>query len=75
MDVILEEYKVWLEIQGRSKNTIKTYTGVIKKFLQFLHNNFGIDMDQAMLQTYIERNIIFKFLAKSKLERKLDPIL
>ena len=75
MDVILEEYKVWLEIQGRSKNTIKTYMGVIKKFLQFLHNNFGIDMDQAMLQTYIERNIIFKFLAKSKLERKLDPIL
>ena len=72
MDTLLEEYRVWLEIQGRSKNTIRTYTGIIRKFLQFLHYNFGIELDQTILQSYMDKNIIFKFLAKSKLERKLD---
>ena len=74
MDTLLEEYKVWLEIQGRSKNTIKTYTGVIKKFLRFLNSVLGTnDIDQTILQAYVDKNLIFKFLAKSKLERKLDP--
>jgi len=35
MNEIIEEYKVWLEIQGKSKNTIKTYSSTIKKFLEF----------------------------------------
>ncbi|HIP90090.1 MAG TPA: hypothetical protein EYH22_00875 [Candidatus Nanopusillus sp.] len=72
MNTLLEEYKVWLEIQGRSKNTIKTYTGVIKRFLQFLRDTLGVDLDQTILQTYMNKDLIFKFLAKSKLERKLD---
>ncbi|BFI73473.1 recombinase XerC [Nanoarchaeota archaeon] len=71
MDNIIEEYKVWLEIQGKSKNTIKTYSLIIKKFLEFLLNNGYWDLDQKSLSS-LDKNIIFKFLAESKIKRRLD---
>ena len=68
----LDEYRVWLEIQGKSKNTLKTYCGVVRRFLEFLSEN-KIPLDSFSLQTTLNKNIIFRFLAKSKAERNLDP--
>jgi integrase/recombinase XerD len=73
MDEIIEEYKIWLEIQGKSKNTIKTYSLITKKFLEFLMNNGIYDISQKNLNSYLDKNIIFKFLAEIKVKRKLDP--
>jgi len=71
--MVLEEYKVWLEIQGKSKNTIKTYSLAIKKFLEFLSQYNGItDFQEDILRTYIDKNTIFKFLAEQKVKKKLD---
>ncbi|MGC9132982.1 MAG: site-specific tyrosine recombinase/integron integrase [Nanopusillaceae archaeon] len=73
MDEIIEEYKIWLEIQGKSKSTIKTYSLITKKFLEFLMNNGIYDISQKNLNSYLDKNIIFKFLAEIKVKRKLDP--
>jgi len=72
MNEIIEEYKVWLEIQGRSKNTIKTYFGVVKKFLEFLINNGIIITDTKSINSSLDKNIILKFLAELKVKKKLD---
>ena len=72
--MILNEYRVWLEIQGRSKNTIKTYLSVVRNFLEFLKKESKIeDLDTYTLNTFINKNLIFRFLAKMKSERNLDP--
>ncbi|MCC5447017.1 site-specific tyrosine recombinase/integron integrase [Candidatus Nanobsidianus stetteri] len=72
MNEIIEEYKVWLEIQGKSKNTIKTYSGVIKKFLEFLINNGIIITDTRSINDSLDKNLILKFLAEIKVKKKLD---
>ncbi len=73
MDNILDQYKVWLELQGKSKNTIKTYSIVIKKLLDFLKNELKAnEIDMYVLQTYMNRNLIFKFLANIKVNKNLD---
>ena len=72
MNEIIEEYKVWLEIQGKSKNTIKTYAGTIKKFLEFLINNGIIIIDTKSINNSLDKNIILKFLAELKVNKKLD---
>jgi integrase/recombinase XerD len=72
MNEIIEEYKVWLEIQGKSKNTIKTYSGIIKKFLEFLINNGIIIKDIKSINNSLDKNLILKFLSKLKVEKKLD---
>ncbi len=69
---ILNEYKVWLEIQGKSKNTLKTYCGIVRRFLEFLSKN-KVDTDPFTLQTSLNKNLIFRFLANAKSERNLDP--
>jgi len=70
---MINEYKVWLEIQGKSKNTIKTYNNVIKKFLEFFSNYYNIsDIQENILKAYIDKNLIFKFLAEQKVKRNLD---
>jgi len=72
MNEIIEEYKVWLEIQGKSKNTIKTYSGIVKKFLEFLINNGIIITDTKSINDSLDKNLILKFLAESKVKKKLD---
>jgi len=72
MNEIIEEYKVWLEIQGKSKNTIKTYSGIAKKFLEFLINNGIIITDTKSINSSLDKNIILKFLAELKVKKKLD---
>ena len=72
MNEIIEEYKVWLEIQGKSKNTIKTYSGTIKKFLEFLINNGIIIIDTKSINSSLDKNLILKFLAELKVKKKLD---
>jgi len=72
MNEIIEEYKVWLEIQGKSKNTIKTYSGIIKKFLEFLINNGIIITDTKSINDSLDKNLILKFLAEIKVKKKLD---
>ncbi|PVU71394.1 recombinase XerC [Candidatus Nanobsidianus stetteri] len=72
MNEIIEEYKVWLEIQGKSKNTIKTYSGIIKKFLEFLINNGIIITDTRSINDSLDKNLILKFLAEIKVKKKLD---
>ena len=72
MNEVIEEYKVWLEIQGKSKNTIKTYAGTIKKFLEFLINNGIIIIDTKSINNSLDKNIILKFLAELKVNKKLD---
>jgi len=72
MNEIIEEYKVWLEIQGKSKNTIKTYAGTIKKFLEFLINNGIIITDTKSINSSLDKNLILKFLAELKVKKKLD---
>ncbi|MCG2868731.1 MAG: tyrosine-type recombinase/integrase [Candidatus Nanopusillus sp.] len=72
MNEIIEEYKVWLEIQGKSKNTIKTYSGIVKKFLEFLINNGIIITDTKSINNSLDKNIILKFLAELKVKKKLD---
>jgi len=72
MNEIIDEYKVWLEIQGKSKNTIKTYAGTIKKFLEFLINNGIIIIDTKSINNSLDKNIILKFLAELKVNKKLD---
>jgi len=72
MNEIIEEYKVWLEIQGKSKNTIKTYAGTIKKFLEFLINNGIIIIDTKSINSSLDKNLILKFLAELKVKKKLD---
>jgi integrase/recombinase XerD len=72
MNEIIEEYKVWLEIQGKSKNTIKTYSSITKKFLEFLINNGTIITDTKSINSSLDKNIILKFLAELKVKKKLD---
>jgi integrase/recombinase XerD len=72
MNEIIEEYKVWLEIQGKSKNTIKTYSGIIKRFLEFLTNNGIIITDTKSINNSLDKNLILKFLAELKVKKKLD---
>jgi len=72
MNEIIEEYKVWLEIQGKSKNTIKTYSGIVKKFLEFLINNGIIIADTKSINDSLDKNLILKFLAEIKVKKKLD---
>jgi integrase/recombinase XerD len=72
MNEIIEEYKVWLEIQGKSKNTIKTYSGIVKKFLEFLINSGIIITDTKSINDSLDKNLILKFLAESKVKKKLD---
>jgi len=72
MNEIIEEYKVWLEIQGKSKNTIKTYSGITKKFLEFLINNGIIITDTRSINDSLDKNLILKFLAEIKVKKKLD---
>ncbi|MFP3166869.1 MAG: tyrosine-type recombinase/integrase [Candidatus Nanopusillus sp.] len=72
MNDIIEEYKVWLEIQGKSKNTIKTYFGIVKKFLEFLINNGIIIVDTKSINDSLDKNLILKFLAEIKVKKKLD---
>jgi len=72
MNEIIEEYKVWLEIQGKSKNTIKTYSSTIKKFLEFLINNGIIITDIKSINSSLDKNLILKFLAELKVKKKLD---
>jgi integrase/recombinase XerD len=72
MNEIIEEYKVWLEIQGKSKNTIKTYSGIVKKFLEFLINNGIIITDTRSINDSLDKNLILKFLAEIKVKKKLD---
>jgi len=72
MNEIIEEYKVWLEIQGKSKNTIKTYSSITKKFLEFLINNGIIITDTKSISSSLDKNIILKFLAELKVKKKLD---
>jgi len=72
MNEIVEEYKVWLEIQGKSKNTIKTYSGIIKKFLEFLINNGVIITDTRSINNSLDKNLILRFLAELKVKKKLD---
>jgi len=72
MNEIIDEYKVWLEIQGKSKNTIKTYAGTIKKFLEFLINNGIIIIDTKSINSSLDKNLILKFLAELKVKKKLD---
>jgi integrase/recombinase XerD len=72
MNEIIEEYKVWLEIQGKSKNTIKTYAGTIKKFLEFLINNGIIITDIKSINSSLDKNLVLKFLAELKVKKKLD---
>jgi len=72
MNEIIDEYKVWLEIQGKSKNTIKTYSGTIKKFLEFLINNGIIIIDTKSINSSLDKNLILKFLAELKVKKKLD---
>ncbi|EOD42205.1 Integrase [Candidatus Nanobsidianus stetteri] len=72
MNEIIEEYKVWLEIQGKSKNTIKTYSGIVKKFLEFLINNGIIITDTKSINDSLGKNLILKFLAEIKVKKKLD---
>ncbi|BBL45305.1 tyrosine recombinase [Nanobdella aerobiophila] len=73
MESILEQYKVWLEIQGKSKNTIKTYNIIVKTFLNFIKKYLNLnDIDQFTINTYIDKNLIFRFLADEKINKKLD---
>jgi integrase/recombinase XerD len=72
MNEIIEEYKVWLEIQGKSKNTIKTYSSIVKKFLEFLINNGIIITDTKSINDSLDKNLILKFLAEIKVKKKLD---
>jgi integrase/recombinase XerD len=72
MNEIIEEYKVWLEIQGKSKNTIKTYSSIAKKFLEFLINNGIIITDTKSINSSLDKNLILKFLAELKVKKKLD---
>ncbi|MFP3256231.1 MAG: tyrosine-type recombinase/integrase [Candidatus Nanopusillus acidilobi] len=72
MNEIIEEYKVWLEIQGKAKNTIKTYSSITKKFLEFLINNGIIITDTKSISSSLDKNIILKFLAELKVKKKLD---
>jgi len=72
MDEIIEEYKVWLEIQGKSKNTIKTYSSTVKKFLEFIINNGIIITDTKSINSSLDKNLVLKFLAELKVKKKLD---
>jgi integrase/recombinase XerD len=72
MNEIIEEYKVWLEIQGKSKNTIKTYSSTIKKFFEFLINNGIIITDIKSINSSLDKNLVLKFLAELKVKKKLD---
>jgi len=74
MNEILEDYKAWLELQGKSKNTIKTYSIPIKKFLEFLKKYEKIDnIDIFFLKEYLNKDIILRFLITAKREKNLDP--
>lgn len=68
--MILDEYRVWLELQGKSKNTIKTYLSVVKHFIEFLKENYNTDENNV--KVYINKNTVLRFLAKKKEEKNLD---
>jgi len=73
MNEILEEYKAWLELQGKSKNTIKTYSIPIKKLLEFLKKHEKIEnIDINFLREYIKKEILLRFLINVKREKNLD---
>jgi len=74
MNEILEDYRAWLELQGKSKNTIKTYSIPIKKFLEFLKRYEKTDnIDVFFLKEYINKDVILRFLITAKREKNLDP--
>ncbi|MEM5821407.1 MAG: phage integrase N-terminal SAM-like domain-containing protein, partial [Candidatus Aenigmatarchaeota archaeon] len=74
MNSIIEEYKMWLELQGKSKNTLKTYTIPTKKFLEYISNLFSKnDLDSNFLRENLNKNLILKFLAEIKTKKNLDP--
>ncbi|MEM4915504.1 MAG: phage integrase N-terminal SAM-like domain-containing protein, partial [Nanopusillaceae archaeon] len=74
MNNILEEYKIWLELQGKSKNTIKTYSIPIRKFLEYLSNIFSKnDINVDFLKENLNKNLIIRFLAEIKTKKNLDP--
>ncbi|MEM4511391.1 MAG: tyrosine-type recombinase/integrase [Nanopusillaceae archaeon] len=74
MNNILEEYKIWLELQGKSKNTIKTYSISIRKFLEYVSNIFlKDDINIDFLKENLNKNLIIKFLAEIKTKKNLDP--
>jgi len=71
---ILEDYKAWLELQGKSRNTIKTYSIPIKKFLEFLKKQEKLEnIDIFFLKEYLNKDIILRFLINVKREKNLDP--
>ncbi|MEM5873035.1 MAG: tyrosine-type recombinase/integrase [Candidatus Aenigmatarchaeota archaeon] len=74
MNNILEEYKIWLELQGKSKNTIKTYSISIRKFLEYVSNIFSKnDINVDFLKENLNKNLIIRFLAEIKTKKNLDP--
>ncbi|RDD52700.1 recombinase XerC [Nanoarchaeota archaeon NZ13-N] len=73
MNDIIEEYKIWLDLQGKSKNTIKTYSIPIKKFLEFMiKQTENKEIDSTTLKETINKEIILKFLINVRKEKKLD---
>jgi len=73
MNDIIEEYKLWLDLQGKSKNTIKTYSIPIKKFLEFMiKQTENKEIDSNTLKETINKEVILKFLINVRKEKKLD---
>jgi integrase/recombinase XerD len=60
---ILELYKSELEIQGYTKNTVKTYLFFIKEFLNFL-NKKNLSFEN------LDKGVVKEFLLKSHSEKK-----
>jgi integrase/recombinase XerD len=73
MENILEEYKLWLELQGKSKYTIKTYSIPVKKFLLFLKEKKIIeDFNVDYIKEILNKNMILRFLTEITVKRNLD---
>jgi len=63
VESILELYKSELEIQGYTKNTVKTYLFFIKEFLNFLEKK-GKNLDD------LDKRLLKEFLLKSHSDKK-----
>ncbi|WP_224490974.1 site-specific tyrosine recombinase/integron integrase [Robertkochia flava] len=56
----LEDYRHWMEQMRYSKNTINTYTGLLRVFFDFFCDKDPIDIDRADVERFNEAYIIAK---------------
>ncbi|WP_077214803.1 tyrosine-type recombinase/integrase [Bacillus dakarensis] len=55
MDEIIEEYRGWLKVQGKSVATIQTYVQNLKKFFKFIMDHSQVQVSFPLQRVYVIR--------------------